>query len=107
MNPKERARLRLLQERRERQRQLALMTPEERAAHDQQQLKRALAWNQYLARVRGPGKPQRGDDEFPPWSFADDPSLQLLPGEEFPRTPRNRTPRPVSIDQQLSAVASV
>ena len=105
MTPKERERL--LWKLHQQERQLALMTPEERAAHDQRQLKKTLAWSQYLARVRGPGKPQRGDDEYPPWSFGDAPSLALLPGEEFPRTPWNRTPRPVSIDQQLSAVASV
>ncbi len=101
MNPKERERrLRKLHQQGQR---LLLMTPEERAAHDKLQLKKSFAWSQYLRRVHGPGKPQRGDDEYPPWSYADDPSLALLSGEEFPRNPWNRTPRPVSTEQQPSA----
>ncbi len=101
MNPKEKERrLRKLHQQEQR---LRLMTPEERAAHGKLQLKKPLAWHEYLARVHGPGKPQRGDDEYPPWSYADDPSLALLPGEEFPRNPWNRTPRPVSTEQQSTA----
>jgi hypothetical protein len=89
----------------EQEQQLRLMTPEARAAHDKQQLNKSLAWSQFLSRVRGPGKPQRGDDVYPPWSLSDDPTLALLPGEEFPRNPWNVTPRPLSTEQQPSAAA--
>lgn len=105
MNPKDQnKRLPLLEAQR---RHLNLLTPEERAAHDRQQIGKTLAWCEYLRRVRGPGKPQRGDDSYPPWSFADDPGLALLPGEEFPRSFWNRTPRPASTEQQLSTAASI
>lgn len=49
MTPKERERR--LWKLHQQERQLALMAPEERAAHDQQELKKTLAWSQYLARV--------------------------------------------------------
>ncbi len=98
-NEKER-RLRKLHEQ---ERLLLLMTPEARAAHDEQKLKKSLAWHEYLRRVRGPGKPQRGDDVFPPWSLADRPSLALLPSEEFPRNPWSIAPRPLSSEQQPGA----
>lgn len=103
MNPSERERR--LRKIHEQERQHFLMSPEERDGQDKQQLKKPAAWHQYLARVRGPGKPQRGDDVCPPWSYADDPSLALLPGEEFPRNPWNRMPRPVRAEQQPSAAA--
>jgi hypothetical protein len=87
MNPNDRERrLRFLQELEKQQRRCFLMTPQEQNAHDKQQITKSLAWHEYLARVRGPGKPQRGDDVYPPWSLSDDPSLASLPGEEFPRS---------------------
>jgi hypothetical protein len=107
MNLKERERrLRRAQELEEQQRQLFHMTPEARAVHDKPQIKKSLAWNEYLRRVHGPGKPQRGDDEYPPWSLSDHPRLTLLPGEEFPRNPWNIKPRSFSTEQQPSAAAS-
>ncbi len=103
MTPKEKEqRLRKLHQQEQR---LILMTPEERAAHGKLQLKKPFAWSQYLRRVHGPGRPQRGDDEYPPWSYADDPSLTLLPGEEFPRSPWNIKPRPFGAEQQPCAAA--
>ncbi len=103
MTPKEKERR--LRKLHEQERLLLLMTPEERAAHDKRQIKKSLAWDEYLARVRGPGKPQRGDDVYPPWSFPDDPSLALLLGEEFSHNPWSITPRHFSTEQQPSAAA--
>ena len=101
MTPKEKERC--LWKLHEQERLLLLMTPEERVAHDKRQIKKTLAWHEYLARVRGPGKPQRGDDIYPPWSFSDDPRLALLPGEEFPRNPWSIAPRPFNSEQQPGA----
>ena len=101
MTPKEKERR--LQKLHEQERKLLLMTPEARAAHDEQQIKKSLAWYEYLSRVQGPRKPQRGDDVYPPWSFSDDPSLALLPGEEFHRNPWSIAPRPFNSEQQPGA----
>lgn len=101
MTPKEKERR--LRKLHEQERLLLLVTPEERAARDKQQITKVLAWHEYLRRVYGPGKPQRGDDMYPPRSFGDAPSLALLPSEEFPRTPWNRTPRHVSTGQESAA----